>query len=307
MMIEITNVNFQNSEFNRVGDDEYLLYIHQSPSNKFYIGITCCGIVRRWRVDGSGYYKCPRFYRAIKKYGWKNFKHFIIETGMNKIDAEQAEIELIQKYKDNGYSLYNISLGGNAAFAGIPLTEEHRRKISEGNKGKPAHPKTPEGLRRLSVAHQGNQHALGYHHTEETKKIISQKLKGRKLPPRSAEHCKHISEAKKGQKLTEAHKQKISENMRGRKPSQKSIQRLIEYNKTRECPVALLEKLSKPVVQYDIHGNQIALFPSIADASRSTGIDNSLIGKCCKGKLKTAHGYVWKYANNTMKGINEND
>lgn len=36
-------------------------------------------------------------------------------------------------------------------------------------------------------------------------------------------------------------------------------------------------------------------YPSAAAASRATGADNSEILKCCKGKAKTAKGYVWEF------------
>lgn len=294
-MIEITKDNFKHPIFNQTGDNEYILYIHKSPSNKYYIGITCQGVERRWRIDGSGYFKCPYFYNAIKKYGWDNFKHFIVRMGMTKNEAEEAEINLIKQYRENGYALYNISNGGNVAFAGIPLSEEHKKKISESNKGKPPTIMSEEGKARLRESLKGNQRALGYHHTQETKEKLSKALKGRKLKPFTEEHKRRISESKKGKTLTEEQRKCISERMKGNKPSEKSIQRLIEYNKTRDCPENLLKKISKPVLQYDTNLNLIAEYPSASEAARQIGIDNSLISKCCKNKIKTAKGYIWKY------------
>lgn len=294
-MVEITKDKFKHPAFNKTGDNEYILYVHKSPSGKYYIGITCRGIERRWRVDGSGYFKCPYFYNAIKKYGWNNFKHFVVRMGMTKDEAEQAEIDLIKQYRENGYALYNISNGGNVAFAGIPLSEEHKNKISESNKGRPPTIMSEEGKIRLRESLKGNQYALGYHHTQETKEKLSKALKGRKLKPFTDEHKRRISESKKGKPLTENHKQRISEGLKGRKPSEKSIQRLIEYNKTRDCPENLLKKVSKPVLQYDINMNFIDEYPSATAASRQTGIDNSLISKCCNNRIKTAKGYIWKY------------
>ena len=37
------------------------------------------------------------------------------------------------------------------------------------------------------------------------------------------------------------------------------------------------------------------IFSCAKEASLILGIDNSDIGKCCKGKLKTAGGYHWRY------------
>lgn len=52
---------------------------------------------------------------------------------------------------------------------------------------------------------------------------------------------------------------------------------------------------SKSVVQYTPDGVFLAEYPSIKEAERVTGIDHSLISKICKGKQKTAGGYIWCY------------
>ena len=52
---------------------------------------------------------------------------------------------------------------------------------------------------------------------------------------------------------------------------------------------------SKPVLQYDKNGIFINEYPSIKDAERHTGIYKENICSVCKGKLKTAGGYVWRY------------
>ena len=58
-------------------DNKWTVYIHISPSNKYYVGITSQKPKDRWH-GGSGYKKNDHFYRVIKKYGWDNFQHVII-------------------------------------------------------------------------------------------------------------------------------------------------------------------------------------------------------------------------------------
>ena len=53
--------------------------------------------------------------------------------------------------------------------------------------------------------------------------------------------------------------------------------------------------LDKPVEQYDLQGNLIAIYPSGIEAALQTGIDNTGICYVCKGKRKTAGGYKWRY------------
>lgn len=59
-----------------------------------------------------------------------------------------------------------------------------------------------------------------------------------------------------------------------------------------------LEKpgLKRTVKQYDLNGNYIQTFEYISDATKKLNINCSSIISVCKGKRKTAGGYIWKYA-----------
>jgi hypothetical protein len=54
----------------------------------------------------------------------------------------------------------------------------------------------------------------------------------------------------------------------------------------------------KSVLQYDLNMNLIKEWNDITQASNELNIYNSNISMCCKGKLKTTGGYIWKYKNN---------
>lgn len=56
-------------------------------------------------------------------------------------------------------------------------------------------------------------------------------------------------------------------------------------------------KLSKEVAQYTMQGELLNIFCSANEAERQTGAYHQHISKCCKGKLKTTGGFIWKYAN----------
>lgn len=55
---------------------------------------------------------------------------------------------------------------------------------------------------------------------------------------------------------------------------------------------------SKPIKQYGLDGSFIACFPSSMEAERALGIPklNTRISECCRGKRKTANGYIWRFA-----------
>ena len=56
---------------------------------------------------------------------------------------------------------------------------------------------------------------------------------------------------------------------------------------------------SKPVIQFSKDGEFIAEYQSTKEAERNTGCHHEHICACCKGKLKTTGGYIWKYKQNT--------
>ena len=55
-------------------------------------------------------------------------------------------------------------------------------------------------------------------------------------------------------------------------------------------------KPTKQILQYSKEGEFIKEWTSAKEASRVIGINPSHITECCKGKLKSAYGFVWTYA-----------
>lgn len=90
----------------------YSVYIHTNMVNGMkYVGVTRKNPEKRW-AKGVGYIDNSHFYRAIKKYGWDNFDHFIIE-----VDTEEKmfelEKQLIEYYQTTDPEKgYNKSKGG---------------------------------------------------------------------------------------------------------------------------------------------------------------------------------------------------
>lgn len=52
----------------------------------------------------------------------------------------------------------------------------------------------------------------------------------------------------------------------------------------------------KPVIKLSIHGEYLETYPSLNIAARAHRVDKSTISKAAKGKIKTAAGFVWRYA-----------
>ena len=128
----------------------YSVYCHQNKINgKKYFGITCKIPKYRWGRNGHEY-ASNYFGRAIAKYGWDNFEHIILYSGLDKETAIMFEKYLIAEFNtQNNVFGYNLTAGGDGVES---PTEEVRRKISESNKGKV---NSPETRAKISAANKG--------------------------------------------------------------------------------------------------------------------------------------------------------
>ena len=166
----------------------YTVYQHKNKINgKIYIGITSQKPEDRWGSQGCNYKSSPHFYSAIQKYGWNNFEHNILFTGLTKEQACLKEQELIKEY-----DLMNREFGYNSTSGGdiFVMNEETKQKISQ--------------------ALVGNQNNLGHSCSEEKKKKISEAQKGREF---TEEHKQKLSEAAKNRHVpcSEEKKQTLKE------------------------------------------------------------------------------------------------
>jgi hypothetical protein len=61
--------------------------------------------------------------------------------------------------------------------------------------------------------------------------------------------------------------------------------------------VAMAERYSKAVLQFDMDGNVLGRYESITKAHKETGANAGHIVECLKGKRRMCGGYKWQYAN----------
>lgn len=55
------------------------------------------------------------------------------------------------------------------------------------------------------------------------------------------------------------------------------------------------QHFSKEVIQFSLNGKEVNRYES-ASATKKFGFITSSVIRCCNGKLKQHHGYVWRYA-----------
>ena len=136
----------------------------------------------------------------------------------------------------------------------------------------------------LTPAEHNRLHFKGVPRSEAAKKAIGEALKG---IPKSEAHKKALSDALKGVPLSEANKKAISDALKGIPKSEAHKKAIGE---------AMKGVNAKKILQFTKSGEFIKEWPSLNEAERELGIAHSSISGCCNGKLKTAGGYVWKYA-----------
>ena len=87
-------------------------------------------------------------------------------------------------------------------------------------------------------------------------------------------------------------------------PARDNIARISEKGKTVKSYIGKVvgvsnfkKALSKPILQFDLDGNFIKDWSSMMEAYRETKIPQTSISSCCRGLLKHAGGFIFKYKN----------
>lgn len=115
-------------------ENSYCVYMHTNKINgKKYVGQTKMKPEERWGRKGHRYKECTHFFNAIKKWGFDNFEHEIVYSGLSHTEANKKEQELIELYNTrNSKYGYNLREGGSNGG----LSEESKKKLSVSRKGK---------------------------------------------------------------------------------------------------------------------------------------------------------------------------
>lgn len=307
--------------------------MHTNKINgKKYIGITSNNVNVRWK-NGYGYSDKLPIGRAIRKYGWDNFEHIIVEDGLDEESAKNLEMYLIEKNQttDDKYG-YNLTAGGDG-ITGFVHSDESKQKMSEKAKNRNMFGKnnpnfgnrwsdeqreaasvskrreniSPETLKKMSDSAKKRVGELnsfyGKHHSDETKKKLSEIAKSRNMfgenNPNygrkwSDEQKEKHSAAHRKENLSPETLKKMSDAAKRRTSESKPFFGMTHSDKTK----ALISKAnSRPVDQFDLDMSYIATYKSMKDAGEKNSLTSASISNCCRGISKTAGGYIWAYSN----------
>lgn len=205
--------------------------------------------------------------------------------------------------------------GENNPNYGKPMSEEQKKKISESRKGI-GH--SEEAKKKISNATKGeNNPFYGRHHSEESLKKMSESHKGINMGKdhfASKEVCQYdlqgksikiwdcMSEAERELNISNGSIYNCCKGIQ--KKAGGFIWRYADEKITDEYLAWCNELHSggnqkKSIAQYSLDDRFICLFGSITEAGIKTGVDKGSISACCRGKIKTAGGFIWKYYEDT--------
>ena len=158
-------------------------------NNKIYIGQTISDVKYRWWAHCKPSKRNGQVIsRAIQKYGKDNFTFEVIDSALNIDELNNKETYWIEYYnsrdKEKGY---NVAFGGgnrampeetkqklskvNSGKKKPPISDEHRRKLSEAAKKRTMRQETKD---KISKSH------IGVKPSEETRVKLSLAKKGKK-------------------------------------------------------------------------------------------------------------------------------
>jgi hypothetical protein len=310
-----------------IEDRIFSVYIHKFPNGKQYVGITSIEPKERWH-SGYGYRNNKIMFEDIKKYGWKNIEHTLFNDEGILYDEEEACY--IEKCLIDSWDLlnpekgYNLMSGGTISFTqhkntrkkiamanSIPVIQYSTdgNKIAEFSSLKKASKQTNIVRSNISLCCL-NKHntAGGYvwrYKTDNLESIEPQQPKEKAVIQYSTDGNKiaEFSSIAKVEKMLNIKGGNISKCCRGEFNTAGGY--VWRYKTDNLESIEPQQPKEKAVIQYSTDGNKIAEFSSIKKASKQTNIVSNNICNCCRGKLKTAGGYIWRYKNKVDNLKNE--
>ena len=279
------------------------IYKYTSPSGKSYVGQTKVSLSDRAGSNGIDYKKCPVFYNAIKKYGYKNFDvEILAEVKIEELDdAEKKYIHLFNTMIPNGY---NVDEGGHSNTVQVKTFYQYDL---EGNFLK-EYTNVKETSQELGLNYQTLLACLdGYTHS--CGGYCWSYVKMKKFPI----HEEMLNNIKKQVEMYDLNDNLImvfpsitqaAEYCNGRRDSIRKACRgelKTAHGYKWRCSEIIAEKkynnTAKSIMKLDKDTNEvIEVFPSISAAARSLGKRTSLIRRVLNNDTLTAYGFKWKTA-----------
>jgi group I intron endonuclease len=291
------------------------IYKITNPKGKIYIGQSV-DIRRRKRVYET--HNCKgqvRLYASIKKYGFNNHLFEVIE---------ECNIEYLNERERYWQDFYNVLQEGlncmltelknkpgklseesiekkRQSRINFNQTEEGRHKLLQASINRKKFYNTPEGIECRERQIQSRKEFLNspkgkesLKQQAESRKNFNQTPKGREVLKKQAEKLKTFLKTPEGRLSRAKGVSNTDWNKKVQNTDYSSFQNKRVSNMDWESKA---KKCMKPILQFEKNGTLVGEWESGKEAGESLKIHPTNISACCKGKAKSAGGFIWKYKN----------
>lgn len=313
-------------------DKKWTVYIHISPSNKKYVGITSLNPPKKRWANGKGYSKNKYFIRAIEKYGWNNFEHIIYMDNLSEKEAKALEIKLIAEYKSNqneyGYNITNGGEGANGhkleqyhidalkAASSIPVYQFDKdynfiREFSSIREAARYYNANKTNIRECCSMKQYTSHGYIWRYKKDVQDPYNKNCIPKYNPKKNSKPVykidiytreyilyDNIAEASRLENLEYEYIYNCC-NKKARKFYNNCL--WIYYDDVNDIELFIKDDLNfnsgraKSIEQYDLNGNYIKWFKSMSEVAKELGLNRKKIASVCNVFLDNYGGFVWKY------------
>lgn len=191
------------------------IYKLTAPNDKIYIGQTITPKNRKYSYKNNNFKTQTKLWNSCQKHNWNPIDNFeIIEEclcGENKSFINEREIYWIAFYDSFNKGL-NCNLGGGSNF-GYKVSDETKLKMSKAAKG---HQSYNKGIKKTEKEKQNMSEKKLQYYSENISFCKNKKLEEIVGIEKAVEMKKEMRNRNLGKKLSEDHKQKISENNKGK-------------------------------------------------------------------------------------------
>jgi group I intron endonuclease len=245
------------------------IYKITSPSGKIYIGQSTNIPEREKHYKKKKCIKQPKIFNSLNKHGWdKHIFEIIEECHIDKLD--EREIYWKQYYLDQVEGDWDkvlfCELYDNG---GGPRNNLTRQKMSISIK------KVKQSMSKDEKREMGDK-IKEFHNnmTDEQRDDISEKL---------SNSLKSYYD-----NMTESEKVEMGNKIKNSRHNMTTKQK-------QDWKLKIGQSKHKTIIQYDLNNNIIKEWNSLKSASQSLNIKIGDISSVCRGKGKTAGGFIWKF------------
>lgn len=282
-------------------DSNFYVYIHRrlTTGEPFYVGK---GRGSRAHSLNS---RNAHWKNIVAKDGGREVE--ILIDGVDEEFAFLVEMEAISKLRLIGSNLVNMTDGGDGP-SGLKHSEESKlkmraKRMSDEAKAKMRAAKlgkkcSPEHRANMSIAMKANKYVrthpdmTGYKHTDEARAKMSAGMKGRPSSSKGKPMLPHVRAALVAAQAKRVNFAHSDETKRKIADSQRGVMRWSSDDRAK-----MSERRSRSVICIDTGET----FKSSLEAAMSCGVNyRTMVGKCCRGEVDSAHGKRFKYLERSL-------